>query len=77
MITIVQNFFVVDWLSKRVKKSQSIIIIAQFSTGSAEEPEKWVHSNHPLLQADGEFWCEDGVMCDESVRHLDPNVLVL
>ncbi len=31
MSTIVQNFFVGDWLSKRVKKSQPTII-AQFST---------------------------------------------
>ena len=37
MSTIEQKSFVRDWLSKRVKKSQSATI-AQFSTQSAEEP---------------------------------------
>ena len=46
MSTIVQNFFVGDWLSKRVKKSQSTTI-AQFSTESAEEPLSCVQALFP------------------------------
>ena len=44
MSPIVQNFFVGDWLLKRVRKSQSATI-AQFSTQSVEEPQNVCKNN--------------------------------